>query len=87
MKRIIYIFLVIVLLCLLTVFPYLIIVSLFPQLDPYILLLSTYIIASWIFLWKYWWKYVYILNMHPRKGRPFFLPKKNKKKSNKKSKK
>gem|GEM_PF-6595554 len=46
MKKLIYIFLVIVLLCLLTVFPYLIIVSFFPQLDPYVLLLFTYIIAS-----------------------------------------
>ncbi len=83
MKKIIYIFLVIVLLCLVTIFPYLIIVSFFPQLDVYVMLLLTYIIFSWIFLWKHWWKYVYVLNKHPRKGRPFFLPKKTKKKNKK----
>lgn len=83
MKKLIYIFLVIVLLFLLTIFPYLILVSFFPSLDSYKILLFIYIIISWIFLWKYWWKYVYILNKHPRKWRPFFLPKKTKKKSKK----
>ncbi|NVP18141.1 hypothetical protein HUU51_05490 [Candidatus Gracilibacteria bacterium] len=83
MKKLIYIFLVIVLLFLLTIFPYLILVSFFPSLDSYKILLFIYIIISGIFLGKYWWKYVYILNKHPRKGRPFFLPKKTKKKNKK----
>ncbi|MDD3793525.1 MAG: hypothetical protein PHI37_01840 [Candidatus Gracilibacteria bacterium] len=87
MKKIIYILLVIVLLLVLTVFPYLFLIIFCPLFDAYALLLFIYIIISGIFLGKYWWHYVYVLDKHPRKGRPFFLPKKSKRKSKKKNKK
>ncbi len=68
-KKTIYFLCVIILLYLLTVFPYLILNFLNPDLNIERIILSVYMVISGYILAEYWWNYVYV----QRKTKKTFL--------------